>query len=102
MRLFSRWEAQRRAEVPFHQLFVTASATLRQQVESNFRKLQNSIRPEGEEGGAEAAARGAFAAPLRSFLPGDIPEECEIARRMHPRIYRWRARLGSLIRSGLL
>lgn len=71
-RLYFAWEAAMRShrEEPFHQLFVTASATLRQQVESSFRKLQNAVRPPTQGESAVAAA------VPRSFLPEDVPEEC--------------------------
>lgn len=73
-RLYFAWEAARSkaADEPFHQIFVTASATLRQQVESSFRKLQNAVRPRGAEQG-QAPQQGQ-AGPLRDFMA--VPEEC--------------------------
>lgn len=69
-RIYFAWEAARSAAEPFHQIFITASATLRQQVESSFRKLQNSVRAP-EDAAAQAAAA---AVPLRSFEV--VSEEC--------------------------
>jgi hypothetical protein len=64
-RMWGRWLAARAAGAPRAALFVTASATLRQQVAASFRRLRAATDDDAEA--AAAAAEGAEA-PLSSLL----------------------------------
>jgi hypothetical protein len=73
-RLWARWLVSRQAGAPLAALFVTASATLRQQVAAAFRRLRAATFSDGAGADAPGAAADAEAAeaPLTSLLA--VPE----------------------------
>jgi hypothetical protein len=64
-RLWTRWLQAHQAGMPLAALFVTASATLRQQVQASFRRLRAATYADR---GEEAAVAAAEEAPLTSLL----------------------------------